>query len=134
MNSISVQTDIKQTLSRLHFRLLPRFADFLLKQHLEAFCIYQIELFKTLNIPLLKSFEGYSDAQLLQLSMKGNTEFLTFLAQNKARQQIESSVERWEKNDFPQIKKNGIAAEDITYINYVRRKAFLHFLPSFCTD
>lgn len=129
-----MQTDIKRTLSSLHFNFLPLFADYLAKHHLEAFCLYQIKLFKALDIPLLKSFEHFSDAELLQFSKHNNTEFLTYLAQNNARGQIESSMKRWKENALPQIDKYAIVAEDITYISYVRKQTFLHFLPAYCQD
>lgn len=128
------QTAIKQKRRQLHFEALPQFADFLLQQHLDAFCHYQIELLKELDIPLLRSFAGMPDTQLLQLSRQVNTELLTDVAQNKARKHIEESARRWRENELPQIDKYSIAAEDITYVSYVRKQAFLHFLPAYCSD
>jgi hypothetical protein len=96
-----VQTEIKRNRSELRFEALPSFAAWLLEHHLQAFCLYQISLYKELEIPLLKLFEGYSEAQLLQISMATNTEFLTYLAQNNARGQINDSIRKWKENTLP---------------------------------
>jgi PAS domain S-box-containing protein len=129
-----VQTEIKRNRSELRFEALPSFAAWLLEHHLQAFCLYQISLYKELEIPLLKLFEGYSEAQLLQISMATNTEFLTYLAQNDARAQINEGIRKWKANTLPNIDKNTIVAEDITYVTYVRKQAFLHFIPGYITD
>jgi PAS domain S-box-containing protein len=125
---------MKRTPDPLRFEALPAFADYLLKQHLEAFCRFQIALLKKLNVPLLQSFAHFSDEQLLQFSMQTSAENLSYLAQNNARGQIDNSIALWKKNALPHISKSSIAAEDITYIIYVRKQSFLHFLPAYCAD
>lgn len=129
-----VQSEIQQRLSRLQFRFLPRFAAHLLHTHLEAYSRHQLALSKDLDIALLRSFQHFSDDQLLQFSMQTNTEFLTYLANNDARGLIEDGLSKWRENALPQISKNDIVAEDITQINYVRKQSFLHFLPAYVAD
>ncbi|HUQ97172.1 MAG TPA: hypothetical protein VM010_05875, partial [Chitinophagaceae bacterium] len=129
-----MQTAIKRTLANLQFQHLPAFAAYLLNQHLEAFCRYQLDLLKSLEVPLFKSFAAYSDAQLLQLSKQNNTEFLTFLANNQARSQIDSGLKRWQENTLAQVDKYAVVAEDITYITYARKQTFLQFMPAYCAD
>ena len=133
-NPISVHTDMKRIPDPLHFKLLPPFAGYLLAQHLDAFCRYQIALYRKLDIPLLHSFIHFSDDALLQVSRQLNTGFLTYLAQNDARGQIESGIKKWKENDIPQIDIKDIAAEDITHVMYVRKKSFMHFAEGFCAD
>lgn len=63
-----------------------------------------------------------------------STEFLTYLAHNRAKEQIESSLEKWLSNQLPVLGKDQIVAEDITMINYMRKQVFLHFIPYYTAD
>ena len=53
------------------------------------------------EIPLFKPFLGLNDAQLLQINMEGNTEFLTYLAQDKVSELIELDLKKWQENLVP---------------------------------
>jgi len=129
-----VQTATTQPFLQLHFQILPAFARHLLEHYLEAYTQFQLDLSRKSNIPLLKSFAGLPDAELLKISNDINRKLFTYLAQNEAQQHIDENLKRWKENTLPQIDQHAIAAEDITYFTYIRKQAFLHFVPTYSTD
>ena len=118
----------------LQFRFLPSYAQYLLDQKLEAFIQLQQEIGEKLDIPLLRAFKNLSADELRSLGLKSNSEFLSYLASNKAEELIQHSVDQWLSNMLPFIDKHQVIAEDISLIMYMRKKAFLHFLPAYCAD
>lgn len=82
----------------------------------------------------MRFFRDLSYEQKLELTKKSAEEFLTYLAGNKALQQIEDSLKKWKQNLLPVIKKEDVAAEDITQITYLRKKSLLHFVTSYTTE
>jgi PAS domain S-box-containing protein len=113
---------------------LPRFANYLLKEKLNEFLQKQIEYGIELNVPLLKFFLSLPNEQRFEIGKQTTTGFLNFLAANKASEQINNSIQQWKENQLPVINRNEIVAEDITLINYMRKKAMLHFITGYTTD
>ncbi len=95
---------------------------------------FQIRLSQQLDVPLLKLLEGMAEEELVQFVMQTGREFLTYLAQNQAQQQIDQAVKKWTENQLPNIDKYEVVAEDITLISYVRKQTFLHFIPDYSQD
>lgn len=115
-------------------RYLPGLAQYILGQKLEEFIRLQIHIStKEVQIPLLQFFTDLSEEQLYSLSKQGAIKLLDALAANNTPAYINESIEQWQTNQLPMISKNDIVAEDITYITYVRKKAFLYFIPDYCT-
>lgn len=81
----------------------------------------------------MEYFKKFSEEKLFEIGKKGAEELLTYLANNKAKQQIEDSLNNWLADQLPVIKKTEIVAEDITSITYLRKKTFLHFVGDYCT-
>lgn len=129
-----MQTVIEQRKADLHFTYLPLFAKFLLDHHLTDFVREQIRLSRELELPLLKYFSILSEEELITFSKKGAADLLTYFAENRAAQQIESSRQRWLKDQLPNVNRDQIMAEDITGISYVRKHAMLKFVPAFTSD
>jgi PAS domain S-box-containing protein len=126
---------IDQSFAALHnLQSLPAYAQFLLSQKLDEYCQKQIQLSYELQIPLVKFFENLPEKEQVELTRRGVTEFLTFLAQNKAAEQIEVSMERWKTNHLPIVDRYSIVAEDITLITYMRKKLMLHFIPAYTQE
>jgi len=119
-------------LSSLQFEHLPHFAGFLLKECLTEFTQYQLELSRELELPLLQHLQQLEAGALEQMMHDSNHTFLTYLAQNKAKEQLEISMQQWQNNQLPQIDQYVVQSEDITLSMYIRKKSFLHFLPRFC--
>ncbi|MFN2457129.1 MAG: PAS domain-containing protein [Chitinophagaceae bacterium] len=126
----TVQT--RQSLNNLSY--LPSFAEYLLAHRLRDLVEEQLRISTELNLPLLQAFKGFSNEQLIEFSMESSSELLRYLANNKARDQIQHSLKRWVTNQLPNIDKYEVQAEDITLISYMRKVSFLHFIPDYCRD
>lgn len=113
---------------------LPEYARFILENRLNDYAHYQLQLSKELNLPLLNQLGDLSEDQLMELAKNSAAEFLQYLANNKARDQIKDSIDKWLTNRQPLIKTNEIVAEDITIVTYVRKQAFLRYLPDFSSN
>ncbi|HEY0751839.1 MAG TPA: PAS domain-containing protein, partial [Chitinophagaceae bacterium] len=113
---------------------LPEYARFILENRLNDYAHFQLQLSKELNLPLLNQLGDLSEDQLKELAKKSAAEFLQYLANNKARDQIKDSIDKWLTNRLPLIKTNEIVAEDITIVTYVRKQAFLRYLPDFSSN
>jgi PAS domain S-box-containing protein len=129
-----VKTSTETRISLAHLSYLPSFAEYLLRHRLNDFVSVQISLSLEVDIPMLKFFRDLSHEQLFEMARKGAAEFLSNLAENKARQQIEQSVRQWKENQLPNIQKHEIVAEDITLISYIRKRSFLHFVQDYCRE
>jgi PAS domain S-box-containing protein len=120
------------SLEDLHY--LPAFAQYLLTHRLDELSRLQIQISREIHIPLLKRFEGLTEEKILEINTRGLKETLICLAQNKAKLQIETAVQKWKKNRLPLVQKDEIVAEDITLITYIRKKSFLFFLPDYSSE
>ena len=126
-----------QTISALslnNLKYLPSYAEYLLKNHLREYSEQLLSYSRELNLPLLKAVEGMADEQMVMLGIETSKEFLTCLSQNKAEEQIETSLIRWIKNQLPVIDQKDIGAEDITLFTYIRKKLFLYFITGYTKD
>ncbi len=118
-------------ISLSHLQKLPSFAAYLLSERLEEYVDLQLQFSFELEIPLLKYFLSLSEEQRYNLSKKSTTEFLTYLAEDKATEQIETSLQQWKANQLPVVDRDAIIAEDITLVNYMRKSAMLHFVTDY---
>jgi len=105
-----------------------------LQNHLDAYVHEQLRISKEIHVPLWKFLEFLTEDKILQIGKVTCGEFLTFLANNKAKEQIDSSLEKWLSNQLPVLNKNEISAGDITLINYSRKQALLQFIPFYTID
>lgn len=119
-------------LSLNNLKYLPSFAGYLLKNHLREYSEKMLQFSRELNLPLLKSIERLSNEQLITLFMESSKDFLTYLFQNRAEEQIEASMIKWIKNQLPLIDQKDVGAEDITLITLIRKKTFLYFITDYC--
>ncbi|MGZ3922879.1 MAG: PAS domain-containing protein, partial [Flavisolibacter sp.] len=117
------------------YKYLPGFAGFILNNHLKDFVQEQLDLGSRLNIPLLVSLrQRFSNDDLLELSKTTSTEYLVYLKENRAFEQIKDSSEKWMNDQLDIIGKFQVTGQDITLINYVRQQAFRKLIPFFTTD
>jgi hypothetical protein len=126
-----VHIKAQPALSLQNLQYLPAYAGYLLKNHLREYAEQLLHLSRDLNLPLLKALHGMSNEQMILLSMETSKEFLTYLAHNKAEEQIEASLIRWIKNQLPVIDQKDVGAEDITLLTYIRKKTFLYFITRY---
>lgn len=120
--------------SSLHFRYLPAYAQFILEHKLDDFVKAQLKLSREVKIPLLRFFESFSEEQILALGKETAIEFLTYTAENKLKEFIAVSIEKWLGNQIPMISRNEVVADDITLVSYIRRKTFRDFLQFYTSD
>ena len=118
----------------LHLNYLPEYARFLIQNYLEEFVALSITLSREEEVPLLKYFSSYSDADFFSLAKKSNSDLLSLLEANNLQQYINKSTAEYVNNLLPTILREDILAEDITLISLVRRKAFRNFLHLFAKD
>jgi PAS domain S-box-containing protein len=116
------------------FEHLPVYAAFLLREHLDDYVRHSISLSREVNVPLLKHLNHLSEAELFQFSKASSIEFLTYLSENRAKQQIEDSLQLWLSNQLPLVGKYDIDAQDITIINYVRARMLKRWLREYTSD
>jgi PAS domain S-box-containing protein len=129
---VQVQTEKNISLEQLSY--LPSFAGYILEHHLRDWVEIQLKYSRQADIPLLKLFSNFTEEEWIGFLLQTSKEYLTYLAQNKAKQQIADSIKKWKENQLPNIDRAEIVAEDITLITYVRKKTFLHFLPGYCNQ
>ena len=129
-----MKTTRKTKPSLEHLTYLPSYAQYILQHRLDDFSQYQLMVAEEIEIPMLHFFNDIPHDQRLQITKTNAKEFLTYLAQNEARQQIEDSLKRWKENLLPVISKEDIAPEDITLIAFLRKKYLTHFIADYTSD
>lgn len=129
-----MQTAVETHIDITDLRHLPGFAGFILDYHLDAYVHEQLRLSREINLPLLKYFESLPQDRVFEIAKASSEELLTYLAKNKAREQVEAGLQKWLSNQLPVVNKDKIVAEDITLISYMRKQVLLHFIPLYTTD
>ncbi len=124
---------IREKLS-LEFSHFPPYAEYLLHHEFEDFVKGMMVLYEEIDIPLLRFFKSMPAEQLLALSMASNREMLTLIASNNSSQFIAQSIDNWLNNQLPLITRDQVLSQDITLVNYVRRKVFRDFIPRYTND
>ena len=126
---MKTKTQTKPSIENLKY--LPAYAQYILKHRLEELTAYQMQIAEELEIPIMQFFKEMPDEQRFEITKNSAAEFLTYLAQNKAKQQIEFSLKQWKENMLPNIHKEDIVAEDITLLTYLRKKSLMHFIADY---
>ena len=116
------------------FAYLPGFAVFIRDNHLTQYVQEQINISKAVNLPLLRFFEGMTDDALIAMGTPSHVKFLTGVAENRLRQQLEDSLQLWVSDQLGIMKRDEVSAEDITLASYIRKKAMMKFLPAYTSD
>lgn len=73
-----------------------------------------------------EAFFGFAVASL--------KEYLAFLANNEAKQQIEYARQRWLSDQLPHVNRHQLLAHDIATVSFVRKEGFRKFIPGYTTD
>jgi len=130
-----VNKDIENT-SPLQFKLLPEFAEHLLKNKLKAFVKDQLNMMLNSDLPVLKSYDlaNYSEEQLIDLLTPSYVEFLNAAIENKLSDFINDTIKKWETDQLPRIASDQLVVKDITLATHIRKKAFLDHIPTYTSD
>jgi PAS domain S-box-containing protein len=118
----------------LHFEALPDFAKFILENRLIEYIREQIRLSHKMKLPVLKYLSGWTEEQLIEYSKMTSSEYLNYLIENKAKQQIENALTRWMKDQLEVVGKYEIDAEDITLISYIKGRSLKKFIPEYTSN
>jgi PAS domain S-box-containing protein len=129
-----VKTKTETRPSIEHLKYLPAYAQYLLQHRLHDFASCQLQIAEEVEIPMMRFFKQMSYEQRLQITENSAAEFLTYLAQNRAKQEIEDSLRRWKDDLLPIVAKEDIAAGDINAITYVRKKSLTQFIPDYTSE
>lgn len=129
-----METRTVTTLSLENLTYLPKFAAYLRSEKLEAFVRLQIDQAFELDVPLLKYFLSLPDDTRMAISLQSNADLLDYLVANKADEQIKNAMQEWKANRLPVVDRDAIVAEDITLINYIRKKSMLELITGYTTD
>lgn len=118
------------------FKLLPAFADYILKNKLREFTKEQLKLTFEVDLPVLKYYDlsMYSEEQLIELSIPTYREFFNAAKENKLKEHLADAIKKWETNQLPNITRDQLVVEDITLATYIRKKALLAFIHDYTTD
>jgi PAS domain S-box-containing protein len=118
-----------------NFKQLPSYAEFLLKRHLPAYSDAILEISNALSLPLLMSLRArYSEEQVQRISTEASRSFLQMLAENRAYDQVRSTMERWRTDQLNVVGKMEVLGKDITLLNHARAQTMKKFLPLYSTD
>jgi hypothetical protein len=78
------------------FKHLPLYARFLLNNRLANYADEQIRLSQLFHLPILASLhKRFSDEELRSIAVNAAREYLEYIASNRGREQIVSSMNRW---------------------------------------
>jgi signal transduction histidine kinase len=124
----------KEHIVDLQLKHLPAFAAYLLSEKLDDFVRTLYKIGVELDIPLLRFFSGVSEQEILRLSRESNTLLLVSIKQNTISDYIEHSKNNWIKNQLPVVTRTDVIAEDISLINFARKRAFRAFLNGYTKD
>jgi PAS domain S-box-containing protein len=129
-----VETKKNPTKTTLDFAHLPSFAQYLLTHKFEELVDRYREVSQEADLQLLKKLQGIPQEQQRIVASTLIRELLTNLAENKAEKQIDNILSSWKQNELPFLNKYDVGAEDIARISFIRKRAFLHFLPEYAVD
>ena len=116
------------------FEKLPEYIKYVRDHCLLEYVKETLLLSRKLKLPLMKFLDNWCDEQLIGYSKITSFEFLTYLVENRAKQEIEDSLSKWLKDQLEVIGKFELSAEDLTLIIYIRSKALKKFITDFTSD
>lgn len=110
---------------------LQRFAAFVRQECIQKFIEREIELFKSMEIPLWELIQHLPDQQIFDMTKESGERFLLALENNSYKQHIIDNFSRWEKDELGIVTKSQISLQDILLINSAQKLALFRFLPNF---
>lgn len=129
-----MNTSAQDKISVDHLVHLPAYADYLLKERLEDCIAAQIKFGFEINPPILEQFRNFSTDAIYSITKTSLEQLFDVLSNNRVRQYINESRERWKKDQLHIINRDAIVAEDITLISLLRKKLFTHFIADYSRD
>lgn len=125
---------VKSDIVDLKLELLPEFAAYILSNRREEFVRRLMELSYAADLPLLRYLVSMSEEEIFRASLDSNTRLLTSLQNRNPHEYIETTTRNWVTNQLPLVSRDQIIVEDITLINYLRKKTFREVLRDYSKD
>lgn len=113
---------------------LSSFAAFLLDRQLDDFTIQSINLYKQINLPLLKAFEEYSEQQFYEFVKKNISEFLTSIIKGNVSRYMRELLETWKNGNLSYLKREQVSSMDISHVHEIRKSLLIKFLKENTKD
>jgi two-component system, LuxR family, sensor kinase FixL len=121
----------KRTISPNEQNSLQRFAAFVRNNRINEFVAKEIELFLSLDLPLLKYISHLTEEERSEIVKRSGERFLLALEHNAYNELIVDNFSRWENNEIKFISKQHISLQDILLINSAQKLALFKFIPEF---
>ncbi|HMC99641.1 MAG TPA: PAS domain-containing protein [Ferruginibacter sp.] len=118
----------------LHLSLLPGFARFIYKDHLNEFVQTLLQFSRELDLPILKYFAHLSEPELVDQSLKNNGEFLRSIVGFTNAEDLDNALTEWKSMQLEFVKKNQIQLDELLLISYVRKRAFCTMIRYFTNE
>lgn len=124
-----VRMEVKEKLPlQLSFVHFPSYARFILDHHLEEYVSKVLSYCEEADVPLLRYFSGFSREEVFQMSLKTTALMISAIASGNVEEYVDEVRSNWIKNQLPVVSRDQVQAEDITLVNYIRRKTFREML------
>lgn len=124
----------KRTASPNEQNSLQRFAVYVRNNRINEFVETEIELFLSLDLPLLKYIGHLTDNEIFEITKRSGERFLQALENNAYNELIVDNFSRLENNEITFISKQHISLQDILLINSGQKLALFRFIPEFTRD
>ncbi|HYG04686.1 MAG TPA: PAS domain-containing protein [Chryseosolibacter sp.] len=121
-------------ITRLKLHHLNGYAAFLLQERLEEFVKTLLTYSYELEVPLLKFFGHMGEDEIFQMSLGSNSKLLTALKDNQVNTYVTESTASWINNQLPIVRKEQVIVDDISLVNYARKKALRAHILHYTSD
>ena len=125
---------VAKDITNLKLSLLADYADFLLRERLHEFVRSLVKHSFQLEIPLLKYFNHIPEEEIFRMSLASNTKLLTALRDHDIGSYISESTSSWINNQLPMLRKDQVIVDDISLVNYARKKALRSHILDYTSD
>ena len=121
-------------------RTFKDFAKYLREERLRDMSVYNLQLVKTIDVPLVKLMQnkgllkGLDDEETIKMSMESNRRALLALEDGTAYQNATITLQQWKEDKLPGIGKHEIQPVDLILAYAIQKKGYQHFLKEFAPD
>jgi PAS domain S-box-containing protein len=121
-------------------RTLKDFIKHLRENKLREVAIYNLNVIKGMDIPLIKLLQqkgvlkSLDDEATIQMTVDSMSKSLLAIIEGTALQNAKISLQQWKEDKIPGIGKNEIQPSDLILVYAAQKKTYQHFLPDFASD
>ncbi|WP_128545819.1 PAS domain-containing sensor histidine kinase [Larkinella soli] len=100
----------------------------------DEFAGEMLRLSRQADLPMLRYLPSMTEEELLAYTKQSVIQFLECFVENRTTEFVEESLDRWRQNQLKLVGREQISPRDISLIGYIRKQAFLTFLPRYTQD